>query len=167
MSYPSDQSDNAIVEVTSHHLADTDRLGEQVSAALVPGDVLSLSGPLGAGKTRLVQAIAKGLGIVRDQVTSPTFVLLNEYQSGRLPLYHFDVYRLRDEDEFYELGPEEYFAGDGVCLLEWGDRVGHLLPPQTSHVTIEVLGAEERLIRITGPLAARLETSPPPTECSD
>ncbi len=162
-----EERENATVEFTSRHLDDTDRLGTIISAALCPGDVISLSGPLGAGKTRLVQAIAGGLGIARDQVTSPTFVLLNEYRAGRLPLYHFDVYRLRDEDEFHELGPEEYFAGDGVCLLEWGDRVGHLLPSRASRVAIEVLGTDERTIRITGPLATRLETSPPTTECSD
>lgn len=148
-----------VLEFVSRHLNDTDRVGEIMATALVPGDVLSLSGPLGAGKTRLVQAVAQGLGISRDQVTSPTFVLLNEYREGRLPLYHFDVYRLRDEDEFYELGPEEYFAGGGVTLIEWGDRVGHLLPPQTSYVTIDVVGTEERTIRLAGPLATRLEAT--------
>jgi tRNA threonylcarbamoyladenosine biosynthesis protein TsaE len=152
-----DEAGKATLDFTSRHLDDTDRIGESISAALHPGDVLSLSGPLGAGKTRLVQAIAEGLGIAREQVTSPTFVLLNEYRTGRLPLYHFDVYRLRDEDEFFELGPEEYFSGEGVTLLEWGDRVGHLLPPRTSRVTIEVLGPDERAIRIAGPLAARLQ----------
>lgn len=135
---------------------DTDRLGEMMADVLRPGDVVSLAGPLGAGKTRLVQALARSLGANRDQVTSPTFVILNEYRSGRLPLFHFDVYRLRDEDEFWQLGPEEYFAGEGVTLLEWGDRVAALLPPQTSRITIEVVGETERIYRIEGDLAQRL-----------
>lgn len=157
----SDSTEGATLQFTSRCLDDTDQLGRAIACAIAPGDVLSLSGPLGAGKTRLVQAIAQGVGIPRDVVTSPTFVLLNEYRMGRLPLFHFDVYRLRDEDEFYELGPEEYFASEGVTLLEWGDRVGHLLPARTSRVSIEVVGADERVITVTGPLAARLE--PPVT----
>lgn len=151
-----DPGSRAEVEFTSHQLEDTDRLGEKIAAVVKPGDVISLAGPLGAGKTRLVQGIAKGIGADRDQVTSPTFVLLNEYRSGRLPLYHFDVYRLRNAEEFYELGPEEYFGGLGICLLEWGDRVASMLPPRTSHIAIEVIGTDQRMIRLSGPIAERL-----------
>jgi tRNA threonylcarbamoyladenosine biosynthesis protein TsaE len=145
-------------EFTSHGLKETDRLGMMIAHAAQPGDVVSLEGPLGAGKTRLVQGIARGIGAEGDQVTSPTFVILNEYRSGRLPLFHFDVYRLRDEDEFWQLGPEEYFAGEGMSLLEWGDRVVPLLPPRTSRIAIEVTGDSERVYRVTGSLAERLAT---------
>ena len=140
----------------SHSLADTDRLGALIAEAVEPGDVLALIGTLGAGKTRLVQALAVALGNAGESITSPTFVLVNEYTSGRLPLYHFDVYRLKDDDEFLELGAEEYFDREGVTLIEWGDRVEHLLPPRASLVTLEIGDDDQRVINIQGPLASRL-----------
>jgi tRNA threonylcarbamoyladenosine biosynthesis protein TsaE len=145
-----------VFEFTSHGLEETDELGALIAGVAQRGDVVSLEGPLGAGKTRLVQGIARALGADGDQVTSPTFVILNEYRSGRLALFHFDVYRLRDEDEFWQLGPEEYFDGEGMSLLEWGDRVVPLLPPRTSRIAIDVTGDSERVYRVTGPLAERL-----------
>jgi len=143
-------------EFTSRSEADTDRFGRRMAAVLGPGDVVALVGTLGAGKTRLVQAIAVAVGNAAESVTSPTFVLVNEYTRGRLPIYHFDVYRLRDDDEFLELGPEEYFDGPGVTLVEWGDRVEHLLPPRASVVRVELTDRDERLLRVEGDLAARL-----------
>lgn len=129
--------------------ADTDRLGELLAAVLPAGSVVALVGTLGAGKTRLVQAVAAALGVPRDEITSPTFVLVNEYLGGRLPVYHFDTYRLRDEDEFLELGPEEYFAGVGITFVEWADRFERLLPASYLKIEIAPVGATEREFNIS------------------
>jgi len=122
----------------------TDQLAQRLAAALPAGTVVALVGTLGAGKTRLVQGIAAALGTARDKVTSPTFVLVNEYLAGRLPVYHFDTYRLRDDDEFLELGPEEYFDGGGLTFVEWADRVADCLPPDHLRIEIEVSGETTR-----------------------
>ena len=129
--------------------ADTDRLGEMLAAELFPGSVVALVGTLGAGKTRFVQAVAAALGVPRDEITSPTFVLVNEYLGGRLPIYHFDTYRLRDEDEFLELGPEEYFAGQGITFVEWADRFEKILPAAYLKIEIAPAGATEREFTIS------------------
>jgi tRNA threonylcarbamoyladenosine biosynthesis protein TsaE len=128
--------------------ADTDRLGKLLADVLPAGTVVALVGTLGAGKTRLVQAVAAALGVPRDEVTSPTFVLVNEYSDGRLPVYHFDAYRLRDEDEFNALGPEEYFEGAGITFVEWADRVERCLPRDYLEIQFEVTGETTRTIRI-------------------
>lgn len=128
--------------------ADTDRLGAALAAALPPGTTVALIGTLGAGKTRLVQAVARALGVPPEAATSPTFVLVNEYR-GRLPVYHFDAYRLRDEDEFIELGPEEYFESNGITFVEWADRVAACLPPERVEIQCEATGETERLFSIT------------------
>ncbi|HEX4072476.1 MAG TPA: tRNA (adenosine(37)-N6)-threonylcarbamoyltransferase complex ATPase subunit type 1 TsaE, partial [Planctomycetaceae bacterium] len=101
---------------------DTEALGTALGRALGGGGLVALVGPLGAGKTRLVQAIAVALGAERRLVNSPTFVLIQEYE-GSLPLYHCDTYRLKNVDEFLDLGIDEIFQSDGVCLIEWADRV--------------------------------------------
>lgn len=136
--------------------ADTDRLGAMLAEVVTPGTVIALIGTLGAGKTRLVQAIAAALGNARDAITSPTFVLVNEYNVGRMPVYHFDTYRLRDEDEFLELGPEEYFAGSGITFVEWADRFVEILPASYLKVEIVPVGATEREFTIT-PIGAEYE----------
>lgn len=100
--------------------AETVEFGAEIGRKAVAGAVIALTGDLGAGKTTLTKAIAAGLG-VEDVITSPTFNIVKEYDTGRLPLYHFDVYRIGDEDEMYELGYEEYFYGEGVCVVEWAD----------------------------------------------
>ena len=115
-----------------------------------PGTVVALIGTLGAGKTRLVQAVAAALGVPTGNVTSPTFVLVNEYTGGRMPIYHFDTYRLKDEDEFLELGPGEYFDSNGLVFIEWADRVAELLPDGRLEVQIEVTGDTERRISVRG-----------------
>ena len=103
-------------------LAATEAFGRRLGSLLFPGAVVALIGPLGAGKTHLARAVAAGLGVPDPRVvTSPTFVLIQEY-AGRLPVYHFDAYRLRGESDLSELGVHEYFEGDGVCLVEWADR---------------------------------------------
>jgi tRNA threonylcarbamoyladenosine biosynthesis protein TsaE len=129
---------------------DTERLGKALAELLPPGTVVGLIGTLGAGKTRLVQAVATALGVPEGGVTSPTFVLVNEYHGGRIPLYHFDTYRLKDDDEFLELGPEEYFDSDGISFVEWADRVEHLLPDDWLEIAIEVTGETTRRVAVVG-----------------
>lgn len=136
-------------EYLSRSEADTRRLGAALATILTPGTVVALVGNLGAGKTRLVQAVAEALGVDRETVTSPTFVLLQEY-AGRLPLYHFDAYRLRDIDEFLALGAEELLWSEGVCLIEWADRVAEALPGDHLRIEIEAAGPEARRFRFTG-----------------
>jgi tRNA threonylcarbamoyladenosine biosynthesis protein TsaE len=113
---------------------ETSRIGEQLGKQLKMGNIICLSGDLGAGKTAFTKGVAKGLGI-EDYVTSPTYTIINEYE-GRLPLYHFDVYRLNDVEEMYELGYEEYFFGDGVVVLEWADIVKEIIPKERLWITI-------------------------------
>lgn len=114
--------------------AETRALGEKLAPLLKPGDVICLNGDLGAGKTAFSQGVARGLGVT-DPVTSPTFTLINEYQ-GRLPLYHFDVYRLGGPEEMEDLGYEEYFYGRGVCLIEWAQLVEDVLPEDRLDITL-------------------------------
>ncbi len=126
----------------------TTQLGSLLAKALVPGSIVALIGQLGAGKTRLVQAIAEALGADRRTVNSPTFVLMQQYD-GRIPVYHFDTYRLRDSDDFLELGVEELFAAaDGICLIEWADRVADVLPQDRLTIQIEVTAPNSRKFRI-------------------
>ncbi len=132
----------------AHDLTQTDEIGRILAAALRPGTVVALNGTLGAGKTRLVEAVAAALGVPKEDVTSPTFVLIQEYRQGRMPIFHFDAYRLRDEDEFAELGPEEYFDSAGVSFVEWADRVAGALPRHHWEIQITHLGATARQFRL-------------------
>jgi tRNA threonylcarbamoyladenosine biosynthesis protein TsaE len=125
----------------------TAELGHALAAVLPPGTTIALCGTLGAGKTRLVQAIAEGLGVSRRDVVSPTFVLMQEYH-GRLTVYHIDAYRLRDDDEFQQLGPDEYFESDGLVLIEWADRIEQSLPREYIEISVDVTGAESRRFTI-------------------
>jgi len=124
---------------------DTRKFGRELAAKLKPGDVIALIGDLGTGKTTLTKSIAEGLGIT-EMITSPTFTIVQEYTEGRLPLYHFDVYRLNDPEEMYELGYEEYFFGQGVCVVEWADRVMELIPEGSIVIRIEYGTREEERI---------------------
>jgi tRNA threonylcarbamoyladenosine biosynthesis protein TsaE len=125
-------------------LSATHALGTRLGRLLFPGAVVALVGQLGAGKTHLVRAVAEGLGVPDGRVvTSPTFVLIQEYE-GRLPVYHFDVYRLSGDVPFGDLGAHEYLEGDGVCLIEWADRVVRSLPAEHLRVTLEVTGENSR-----------------------
>lgn len=111
-------------------------LGLELAHELEPGDVVALVGNLGTGKTTLSKYIAQGLGVT-ETLSSPTFNIVKEYRSGRLPLYHFDVYRLSCGDELVDIGAEDYLYGDGVCLIEWADIVADILPEESIVVRIE------------------------------
>ena len=115
---------------------DTYELGEKIGQMAKPGMVISLTGDLGVGKTVFTQGLAKGLGI-EEPVNSPTFTIVQVHEKGRLPLYHFDVYRIGDIEEMDEIGYEDYFYGEGVCLIEWADLIREILPEQMCRVTIE------------------------------
>lgn len=125
--------------------SDTSRLGAILAGVLQPGLTLSLSGQLGAGKTFFVRALAVGLGVNELHVSSPTFVVLQQYVDGRIPLAHFDVYRLGDVDEFLGLGGAEYLdSGEWLCLVEWGERLGGVLPADRLELTISHTGETAR-----------------------
>jgi tRNA threonylcarbamoyladenosine biosynthesis protein TsaE len=125
---------------------DTAVVGAALAEDLVAGDVVALTGALGAGKTCFTQGVARGLG-ARGRVVSPTFVLVNEYR-GRLPIHHVDAYRTQSLTELLDLGLEELFAGDGVTIVEWADKLAPLLPVHTIHVHMDGVGDEPRRITI-------------------
>ncbi|MBR4015553.1 MAG: tRNA (adenosine(37)-N6)-threonylcarbamoyltransferase complex ATPase subunit type 1 TsaE [Anaerotignum sp.] len=114
---------------------ETEAFGEKLGQAAQPGQIYCLSGDLGVGKTVFTKGFAKGLGVT-EVVTSPTFTILNEYP-GRLPLYHFDVYRISDEEEMDDTGYEDYFYGQGVCLVEWAELIENLIPQNAIWITVE------------------------------
>lgn len=123
--------------------AATDHFGAALAAALMPGTTIALCGTLGAGKTRLVQAIAAAYGVPRTDVVSPTFVLCQTYR-GKRTLHHLDAYRIRDLDEFQELGVEELFESDAITIIEWADRIAEALPDAYLQIEIEVIGPTSR-----------------------
>ena len=120
---------------------DTRSLGLEIADALEPGDVVALTGDLGTGKTALTKYIAEGLG-VKEEISSPTFTIIKEYKSGRLPLYHFDVYRLGSGEELLDTGAEELLYGDGACVIEWADIVADVLPADSLIVSLNYGGSE-------------------------
>lgn len=129
---------------------ETEELGARLSRQLRPGQVVALYGGLGMGKTALTRGIARGLGI-RDRVTSPTFAIVNEYDEGRLPLFHFDLYRLEDAEALYEIGWEDYLRRGGVCVTEWSENAQEAFPENCIRVTFQPgdTGSSRR-IRIEG-----------------
>lgn len=122
---------------------ETRKLGARLARELRAGDILLLEGDLGAGKSELARGVARGLG-VKEYVTSPSFTILNVYHSGRLPLYHFDWYRLESEEELYELGMDEYLGGDGVALVEWPARCPDALPERCLRIRLTPVGENGR-----------------------
>ena len=131
---------------------DTYNLGKKFGEQARPGHIICLDGDLGAGKTVFTRGFAAGLG-AEDMVCSPTFTIVHEYTTGRLPLYHFDVYRIEEPEEMYEIGYEEYFFGEGVCLIEWATLIGELIPPQALHINIKrdyTQGNDYRKITVDG-----------------
>ena len=123
------------MEYISNSAQETEALGERLAARLRPGDVIAYTGDLGAGKTAFTLGLARGLGVI-DRVTSPTFTIVNEYEGGRLPLFHFDMYRLGSADELFDIGWEDYLARGGVCAVEWSENVGDALEEDTIRVDI-------------------------------
>ena len=139
-------------EIESFKPEDTYALGRQIGKEAKPGDVYTLIGDLGVGKTVFTQGLAEGLGIT-EPVNSPTFTILQIYEEGRLPFYHFDVYRIGDIEEMEEIGYDDYFFGNGVCMIEWAELIEELIPENSIHVTIEKdleKGFDYRRITITG-----------------
>lgn len=143
MKFPED------VTVTTADPSETHRFGISLAAHASPGDVICLHGDLGAGKTAFVKGFAEGMGANPDKVNSPTFTLIHEYRDGRIPLFHFDAYRIRTIQEALEIGTEDYLYGDGVCLIEWPQHIASLLPDDAVHIYIEKVGPELRTFRLT------------------
>lgn len=137
------------MEIRLKGLEETKEFGIKLGNILKSGDIVCLNGDLGAGKTTLTKSIGLGLGVT-DYITSPTFTLINQY-NGRLAVYHFDVYRLENVDELYDLGFDEYFYGKGVCIIEWAEKIEKLLPKERIVLDIEKgKDIDERVIKITG-----------------
>ena len=137
-----------MMQITTHSADETQALGQKLASRLAPGDVIAYFGDLGAGKTAFTRGLAQGLGIT-DPVTSPTYTIVNEYLSGRIPLVHFDMYRLSSSDELFDIGWEDYLSRGGVCAVEWSENVEDALQdairvtiekdadePDTRHITI-------------------------------
>jgi tRNA threonylcarbamoyladenosine biosynthesis protein TsaE len=135
-------------QVETKSLEKTLEFGARLAQELQPGDVIALSGELGAGKTALVKGLAHGLGIATE-VTSPTFTLIHEYNGGRLPLYHIDLYRLEGVPQALAIGIEEYLSCSGVTVIEWAERITPLLPPHTTRIRLESLAENTRRIEVT------------------
>jgi len=134
----------------SYTAKDTEEIGRKLGEEAKAGALYCLIGDLGVGKTVFTKGFASGLG-VREHVTSPTFTIINEYHDGRLPFYHFDVYRIEDSEEMYEIGYEEYFYNDGVCLIEWANLIDDIIPEEATWITIEKdleKGLDYRLITL-------------------
>lgn len=117
-------------------IAETKNIGRQLGKILNPGDIVCLTGDLGTGKTHITKGIAEGLSIT-ENITSPTFTIVNEYDSGRLKLYHFDVYRVSDPDEIYAIGFDDYIFGEGVSIIEWANYIEEILPKDYLHIYIQ------------------------------
>ena len=145
------------MQITTHSADETQALGQRLAKRLLPGDVIAYFGDLGAGKTALTRGIAQGLGVT-DLVTSPTYTIVNEYLTGRIPLFHFDMYRLGSSDELFDIGWEDYLARGGVCAVEWSENVEDALR-DAIHITIEKDPLEPDTRRITIEGGSRFEVA--------
>jgi len=138
-----------IKEVIIKDESETKKFGLNLGKDLKKGDIVALTGDLGTGKTTLTKYIGEGLGIT-EMITSPTFTIIQEYYSGRLPLYHFDVYRINSIEEMDELGCEEYFYGDGITIIEWADKIMEIIPEEAIVINIEYgKTSDERVYKCT------------------
>ena len=138
------------MEYITRSASETEQLGARLAERLLPGDVIALRGGLGAGKTAFTRGLARGLGI-EDPVTSPTYTIVNEYPQGRLPLFHFDMYRLRDAEELFDLGWEDYLDRGGVCAVEWSENVWEALEdPITVTIRKDPESEDTRYITVAG-----------------
>lgn len=131
--------------ITSAKPSETLAFARKLAPSLQRGGVIALCGDLGSGKTHFVKGLAEGLGYL-GEVTSPTFTLIHEYLGGLMPLYHFDLYRIETEDEAFEIGLEDYLSGDGVCVIEWADKLPGMLPPHTRWFHLSITGDNRRAI---------------------
>jgi tRNA threonylcarbamoyladenosine biosynthesis protein TsaE len=146
-----------VIQLVTESPSKTYDLGARFGALLLPGDFVALIGELGAGKTQFAKGVAAGLNVsTSDPVTSPTYAILNIH-NGRIPLYHFDLYRLKDEEDITSLGFEEYFSGDGACIVEWAERLGGLLPKDNILIRFKVDESERRRLCIEPTGARALE----------
>ena len=136
-----------ILRYTTRSPYETMELGEKMASGLSRGDVVALLGELGSGKTQLIKGIARGLG-VKGYVKSPSFTLVNIYEGAKFPLYHIDLYRIGSLEELDEIGIEEYIYGDGVCVIEWADKILHILPEGSIVIKLHYIGENERFIEI-------------------
>jgi len=132
----------------SHSEKETLKLGKKIARHLHCQDIICLFGDLGSGKTVLTKGIAEGLGINKESVISPTYVLIREHAKGKIPLYHFDLYRLKGPEEIFRLGYEEYLFGFGVAVVEWADRLGNLLPKDCLKIELSVKPCSNRSIKL-------------------
>ena len=138
------------MQYVSNSVEETEDLGFRLAEKLLPGTVVAFTGDLGAGKTAFTRGLARGLGI-QDRVTSPTFTIVNEYEGGRLPLFHFDMYRLSCADELFDIGWEDYLARGGVCAVEWSENVSDALEEDAISVKICRGGTDvQRIITVEG-----------------
>ena len=140
------------VIIETENPEETFALGQKIGRAATPGQVYTLTGDLGVGKTVFTQGVASGLGIT-EPVNSPTFTIVQVYEEGRLPFYHFDVYRIGDIEEMEEIGYDDYFFGEGICLIEWAELIEEILPEHIIEITIEKnleRGFDYRKITVTG-----------------
>lgn len=145
-----EKGENMVIETRSPE--ETLALGKKIGEMARPGEIYTLTGDLGVGKTVFTQGVAAGLGIT-EPVSSPTFTIIQEYDSGRLPFYHFDVYRIGDIEEMDEIGYDDYFFGQGICLIEWANLIEEILPENIREIVIEKdleKGFDYRRITITG-----------------
>ena len=136
------------MEFITHSPEETEKIGEALAKSLRPGTILAYRGDLGAGKTAFTRGLARGLGC-KETVTSPTYTIVNEYLGGRLPLFHFDMYRLASSDDLWDIGWEDYLDREGVCAVEWSENVQDAMENAIT-VTIEKLGENTRRITIEG-----------------
>ena len=136
------------MEFITHSPEETEKIGEALAKSLQPGTILAYRGDLGAGKTAFTRGLARGLGC-KETVTSPTYTIVNEYLGGRLPLFHFDMYRLASSDDLWDIGWEDYLEREGVCAVEWSENVQNAMEDAIT-VTIEKLGESTRRITIEG-----------------
>ena len=143
-----------MASIISNSVGETFEFGRSLAATLRGGEVIALCGDLGAGKTHLAKGLAEGLGCDPEEVTSPTFTLVHEYQGGRMPIFHFDFYRLDSDDEALGLGLDDYLGAGGLVLIEWADKFPQILPANTRWFRLEELSAESRMIRFDEPPAA-------------
>ncbi len=136
------------MEIISDSIQETLNIGKLIARGLNKGDIVCLFGSLGSGKTVLTKGISRALGVDKGQVTSPTFVLIRQYE-GRIPIYHFDLYRLNTAEDVLDLGYEEYLFDEGISVIEWADKLGRLLPREFLKIELRVIGERKRKLKIS------------------